>query len=746
MTSSSHRPNVDRTPHPDQLPRVLLVAGTPAEMQAWRRLLPTGYLYAEAADLPAALHRLERETYAAVIVDHDLPGTSGVECLVQLRDRFPDVTRLLALGDSAEVDVVAAINQAGVFRCLRKPLNPGHVAEALDLAIRAAVPLSLSSDYTTAIEAALAQILLDRNTHGLFWKDLDSVYVGCNERFAGWHGLPSARDIAGRTDADLPWTQDAGWHRESDVEVMRGGLPHISNAAFRPRNGTGTHEITMQKHALTDRHGRAIGVLGICDEFTSSSRLETMLGEEHDRNRILAELSTDFVMSIRVLEDEALELEWISREIAQDVGVSGSGAMSSLLAATHPDDRAQSQERLKRVLRGEQTAGEMRVRTTAGKEIWLATVARPVWDEHRTRVTRVYAAAKDITQRKLAEIALRDSEARFRSVVETSPDAIAVADRDGRFVTVNEQAARLHGYESAQELLASHRHGLAFLAPQDHARISELTRQLWRQDTSVHAECMLLRKDGTAFPAELSISVARNSQGDVIGHTVISRDISSRKADEAIRTQQARDLATLQERQRLARDLHDAVSQLLFSANILADITLRSWNGGHVDAIQPNLEQIVMLTRSAQTEMRILLLELHPAAFKQSSLVDLLTYLIDMQSVRMGIACTLDAESEPVLPPHVAIVFYRIAQEALNNVAKHASAREVKIRLQEIKNTIQLSIEDDGLGFGVNEIPDDRMGLTNMRERATSIGAQLSIVSNPTTGTTITIVWTQKRD
>ena len=214
----------------------------------------------------------------------------------------------------------------------------------------------------------------------------------------------------------------------------------------------------------------------------------------------------------------------------------------------------------------------------------------------------------------------------------------------------------------------------------------------------------------------------------------------------------ARTLAATEERTRLARELHDSVTQVLFSASLLAEALPQIWRRDPELAAE-SLDGLRRLTHGALAEMRTLLLELRPASLFKTSLPELISQLTEAVTTRSGLPFDLQIEQIPVLPEDVHISFYRIAQEALNNVVKHARASRIEIRLGAFSRpsdaapadqTVSLTISDNGVGFsGKNDQPG-HMGLGIMRERATAIGADLSIESEPGRGATVALSWTGK--
>jgi len=203
----------------------------------------------------------------------------------------------------------------------------------------------------------------------------------------------------------------------------------------------------------------------------------------------------------------------------------------------------------------------------------------------------------------------------------------------------------------------------------------------------------------------------------------------------------AQALAALQERQRLAQNLHDAVNQSLFSAGLIADVLPRLWDRDQAEA-RKSLDDLRRLTRAAQAEMRALLAELRPSALTDTDLGDLLHLLGNALSGRINIPVKINVAQEVILPPEIQVAFYRICQEVLNNVAKHAKASKVDIDLVHEGSAIKLRIRDDGMGFNPEETFAGHYGLSMMHERAEAAGAQLSIASQPGQGTEFIMRWT----
>lgn len=206
---------------------------------------------------------------------------------------------------------------------------------------------------------------------------------------------------------------------------------------------------------------------------------------------------------------------------------------------------------------------------------------------------------------------------------------------------------------------------------------------------------------------------------------------------------QAENAAVLAERSRIARDLHDAVTQTLFAASLIAEVLPVIWDRKPEEA-RRRLEEIRRLNKAALAEMRTLLLELKPSALLDAEVRELFRHLCDAFSGRTQVPVELDLDETIDLPPEAKVVFYRIAQEALNNITKHAAAGLVWLSLRRVsaagREQIELSLRDDGQGFDQAQVSFENLGLGIMRERAESLGAAFALKAQPGQGVEIRVV------
>lgn len=259
-------------------------------------------------------------------------------------------------------------------------------------------------------------------------------------------------------------------------------------------------------------------------------------------------------------------------------------------------------------------------------------------------------------------------------------------------------------------------------------------------DEKGREELVLLTSDGTQVPVNLSMNrLSVDGMPDCFG--MVAADLTEQKKhDEAIVAAERSAREMLEERQRLAHDLHDAINQTLFSASLIAEVLPRMWEKDQAEA-RRSLEDLRRLTSGALAEMRALLAELRPSTLTDSDLGDLLRQLGNAFSGRTNIPVAVTITRKFILPSEVQVAFYRVCQEALNNVAKHAEASQVEINLKREESLIELRIRDNGQGFDIEQTFLGHNGLSMMKERAEAVGAELSVSSRPGHGTEVTLRW-----
>lgn len=374
---------------------------------------------------------------------------------------------------------------------------------------------------------------------------------------------------------------------------------------------------------------------------------------------------------------------------------------------------------------------ETRVLNAEGDELNVEIITNPVEYVGRPAAQSIIL---DISERKRAEEAQRQSEIRYRTLFENATDPIFLL-RNGLCVDCN---------PSAVEIIGEPRSKIIGMSPFD---ISPGQQPDGRNSREKGEEFLDLAMNGVPQQFEwvhklqddslinVEVKMNRVEIEDEILLLTIWRDLTERKRAEE---------TALEERQRLARDLHDAVSQTLWSSTLIAEVLPELWEQD-IEKGRDRLIRLRDLTRGAQAEMRALILELRPSALIETDLVELMRRLTEAIAIRTRAQIFLHVDGSCDLPPDVHVGLYRIAQEAINNAAHHAVADEIKCQLQCDPEYVKLEISDDGSGFDPSLIaPGDHLGLKIMRERSESIGAHMDIISTPDQGTSVSVYWSRR--
>ena len=400
----------------------------------------------------------------------------------------------------------------------------------------------------------------------------------------------------------------------------------------------------------------------------------------------------------------------------------------------------------------------------------------------------------EVTQHKRAEKALAKravkalihSDARFHAVFENAAVGIALMSLERRPIAFNAITEKIIGY-SFEEI--EHMDPRLLAVPEDRSMDDELFKELVAGNRESYViERRYRRKDGRIIWARINYSLVRDMDGEPDYLVGIIEDIDEQKrAAERLSEQKAIDLQTLHQRvearthelaeanerlkqeieqrkkveeelakkaaeeavaadrTRLARDLHDAVTQTLFSASLTAEVLPDLWSVD-VEAARKSTEELRQLTRGALAEMRTLLLELRPSTLTQTSLRDLIQQLCEAFIGRSRLPINMNIQGSHPIPPEVQVAFYRVAQESLNNAFKYARATAVNVYLDIHPSYVHFETCDNGIGFDTKRVKPMTLGLRIMRERAEAIGADLCINSEPGSGTCVAMTWQKKGD
>jgi PAS domain S-box-containing protein len=353
---------------------------------------------------------------------------------------------------------------------------------------------------------------------------------------------------------------------------------------------------------------------------------------------------------------------------------------------------------------------------------------------------------REMQKRRVTQETLRESEVKYHNIIDNASSIIMEIDTGEKITFINKFALGFFGFQE-NEILG--RNIIGSIALSDASTKQE--QEIMLADISEHPENYLhlekenQRKNGEKVWIIWTYKPVLDEQGDLKEILCIGIDSTLQKKADELAEQQIKEQTTQEERTRLARDLHDAVSQTLFSASLIADVLPKVWERNEEEG-HKKLEEVRQLTRGALAEMRTLLFELRPAALVDADLHDLLRQLAESVTGRARIPVALEVEGECEIPPDIKVAFYRIAQEALNNIAKHSGAGRAQVALHCRPDGVELSIIDNGHGFDTAQETAGSFGLGNMKERANGIAALLKINSKPGEGTEVSVTWSDHKE
>ena len=307
-------------------------------------------------------------------------------------------------------------------------------------------------------------------------------------------------------------------------------------------------------------------------------------------------------------------------------------------------------------------------------------------------------------------------------------------ENSSRSMALSSQALRLIGMHGRRRPTLET--FLASVHPDDRLRVAETLESSIEQRKPGGVEHRVIDADGGQVRHVSEWWEHVESETGVVQRSLgIIRDITDR-----VRRSEALEQAAEAERTRLARDLHDSVSQTLFAASLMSASLESMWCPEDPQA-QALLSQLTDATHDASAEVRSLLLETLPTASDELPVKDSLHQLVTSFRRRSPIPVTLEVEGDWPVPPEVQSTLYRIAREAMNNVARHSGAECARLALLMSGNSVRLEIADNGRGFDLDAVSPGHLGLVIMRERADSIGAKFTASSGAGQGTQLTVEW-----
>ncbi len=372
---------------------------------------------------------------------------------------------------------------------------------------------------------------------------------------------------------------------------------------------------------------------------------------------------------------------------------------------------------------------------------WLHFTASPIRDDDG-EIAEAIETLEDITERKRAEQALNESEKSFRALFEDARDAIWVHDLEGVIQTANKATAELSGYP-LEELLKMN--VKSFISNGSLGLTREVGRKLIQDQRVVMPyEVKMLRQDGSEAICMVSTNLIVRD-GEPTGFQNIARDVTQEKRMQAKLRYYLQEItrAQEQERKRVARELHDDTAQLLGSLSRQLDNFIREKHGLAADELSFLKDLRSQANRGVQDIHRFIQ-DLLPPTLDVLGFIPAVRSLVNDLQKSDDITVNLEVlGNEKRGSPEIELLLFRIVQEALNNIIKHAKASEARVTTEFTEGKVRVVISDNGCGFELLKLYDtprsSKLGLTGMQERTQLLGGTLEVKSAPGKGTTLTV-------
>ena len=514
-------------------------------------------------------------------------------------------------------------------------------------------------------------------------------------------------------------------------DLLNNGEPTITRRRLKRKDGTAV-EAELHVKKLSD--GR---YLGVARDLTERLKAEAQLRQSEQKYRSLVEQASDGIL-VADFNGDIIE---VNTALCAMLGYSRDEVLSlKITYFLDPADLELKPLRFDLLRTDRPILVERRGLHKNGTLIDIELSTKLIGEG------KLLSIIRDITERKKAERVIREQEDRFRSLVDTAPDATVIVDEKGIIQIANRQAVTMFGYSKNQFIGMQVEQLIPATFRPKH---TEYRRQFGNNSRTrpmgAGKDLVAVRSDGTEIPVEISLSPFDSAEGVLV--TASIRDITKRKKAEkeleesyhAVRrlTEYLQEIRE-EERTSISREIHDELGQQLTVLKIDAS-WIKKKLGDTDAAVTHRTDEIIGMVDQMIRSVRRISSELRPSVLDDIGLVAAIEMSLNEFERKTGIHTSFSANIvEQNLPDLVKNGMFRIFQESLTNVARHSHAKNVMVGLDRMNGLITLLIEDDGVGFDQSGVAARKtLGLLGMRERAAAIGGVYAITGKPGKGTTI---------
>jgi PAS domain S-box-containing protein len=724
---------------------VLLVEDNPGDAFLIEEMLNASktwkFQVVKAITLKQAIEKIHNFNFEVIIADLGLPDSQGMATIDEILKNVKSIPIIVLTGINDEQTGTEAVIRGAQDYLIKWTINPDQLMRS----IRYSFHRKKVEEKLLESEEKFRIVIEKIQLFGLML-DLDGKITFANDyllKLTGW----TREEIIGKD-----------WFEYFIPNHIRNKVKQIfaelkSSPDFPPAY---EYEIMSKEGILLvvswsnmvhyGHEGNLVSITGIGENITERINAQKDLVKNEKRYRSIIEDQTQTIIrykpdgrltfvndSFYTLENRKKE-ELLGRNFFSLIDPSDLGRVKQKLASLNKKSPVKTDEH--------------RIILPDGKYRWHRWTDRAIFDEGGN-IAEFQSEGIDITDRKIAEEALFDSEKKFRTMVEASPDAVVTWGLDGNITFASHRASEIFGFKKAEGLSGVSLFDLA--APEDRERVKAKMEKLPEKGTIRDVLYVMNRKDGTRFYGEISSSAITNKEGAAESYISIIKDVSDRKSAEyAIKAYQQNlrsmaselNFAEEKERRRIAVDLHDDLGQTLAMTRIKLS-ALKSENlAPHV--MEHLLEMEKYVTHAIRSS-RSLTYELSPPVLYEFGLVAAVNWKLEQISNEHKIATNLEVTHElPKLREDLLILLFRAVGELLNNIVKHARAKKISVVFNMDGKCLNILVSDDGRGFGDTKLGKQEgeasgIGLFSLRERLEYFDGTLTIDTDVKKGSKVYI-------
>lgn len=731
--------------------RILMLEDNPTEAGLNERVLrQAGLVFiALCVDSEHAFKRsLEEFKPDIVLSDYNLPSYNGRAALEYVQKNFPDLPVIMVTGAIGEEMAVELLKAGARDYILKDRLT--RLPAAILRVIEEQKELSARRESEKKLREAESKfrILFETANDGIFLHDTTGI-VDCNQEAASMYGMTKG-DIIGRRTAELcPERQPDGRQSskviaEKKYAAMGGESQNFELQALRADNTIFDVDISLNRIELDG----IVYLQSIVRDITERKKLEDDLRIREQYQRALLDNFPFMVW----LKDTDSRLLAVNRAYLETAGLySGTCYFGKTDLDMFPAEQAEIYRADDfEVMRTGQKKTVEELIGAPGMLRWHETYKAPVLDADGKLLGTV-GFARDITERKRIEDLLHAREQEFRAMVENSPDVVVRYDTHCRRVYVNPAMQRQFGL-SIEEILGKTPLESSTMA--EAAAYMQQIQEVLKSAQESQMEFPFHDIQGGEHWGHMRLVPEFNKDGEVVSVLTKTRDITDRKRAEEELKKRERDLeesrAQLrgltarreevreEERKHIAREVHDELGQILTGLKLNISIIEHKY-AAESASLREHLQETLMLIDRSLEVARNVASALRPAVL-DLGIVSALEWLAGRFELSTGIQCEMIiSETEIRLDENHEIALFRIVQESLTNVARHAKAQRVDIAIAKDADDYVLKVRDNGTGFDTNAKQMNSFGLVGIRERALMLGGTIAINSRPGNGTEIEV-------